>query len=143
MATCQYPQNWWGQILIALTVFSLWLLQNRLQMPTKWTPKACMETLHEYNFKKYEDLHNLGSQIVILSNHQLTTHIKLIFIHYLLYHVQYCIAENFQGRKLSRIACLCPHQRMPRPQISHRKLLRIAKFANVFSLESFPLYGSS
>ena len=39
-----------------------------------------METLHEYNFKKYEDLHNLGSQIVILSNHQLTAHIKLIFI---------------------------------------------------------------
>ena len=39
-----------------------------------------LETLHEYNFKKYEDLHNLGSQIVILSNHQLTAHIKLIFI---------------------------------------------------------------
>ena len=64
MATCQYSQNWWGQIFIALTSFSLRLLQNRSQMPIKWTLEACtsrrsinqLETLHEYNFEKYEQI---------------------------------------------------------------------------------------
>ena len=130
----KYPQNWWGQ---TSTVFSLRLLQNHLQMPTKWTPKACMETLHECNFKKYEDLHNLGSQIVILSNHQLTPH-SAYWSSYFIYCVTIPYSGNFRGRKLLRIAHLYPHQRTPRPQISHRKLLQIAKFANVFFPWKFP-----
>ena len=64
MATCQYSQNWWGQILFALISSSLRLLQNCLQMPIKWTLEACtsrrtinqLETLHEYNFKEYEQV---------------------------------------------------------------------------------------
>ena len=64
MATCQYSQNWWGQILFALTSFSLRLLQNCLQIQIKWTLEACtsrrsvnqLETLHEYNFEKYEQV---------------------------------------------------------------------------------------
>jgi len=55
-------------------LFSLRLLQNDWQMPTKWILKACtsrrsinqLETLHECNFKKYLSI-------------QLTAHLKLVF----------------------------------------------------------------
>ena len=69
MATCQYSQNWW----VALTSFSLRLLQNRSQMPIKWILETCtsrrsinqLENCMNITLKNMNRLHNLGSQIVI------------------------------------------------------------------------------
>ena len=73
MATCQYSQTWWGQILFALTLSSLRLLQNCLQIQIKRTLEACTSrrsinhSKHCTNItlKNMNRLHNLGSQIVI------------------------------------------------------------------------------
>ena len=62
--------------------------------------------------------------------------------------VQYCIAGNFWGRKLSQIGekyDLCsvdcsfvPHQRMPCPKIRGENSHKTAKFANIFFCQKFP-----
>ena len=72
-------------------------------------------------------------------------------------HPQYRIVGNYRGRKLSGISTIFTEktftdcslllcQRMLRPQIVRRKLLhkyshKTARFAKVFFLKSFPLYG--
>jgi len=50
---------------------------------------------------------------------------------------EYHIAGNFRGRKLSWISRFCGYSR----KFSPRKLY-FHQFAKVFSLESFPLYGT-
>ena len=60
MATGQYSQNWWGQIFNFIFIVAT----TKSQMPIKWTLEACtswrsinqLETLHEYNFEKYEQI---------------------------------------------------------------------------------------
>ena len=53
------------------------------------------------------------------------------------------VKKRFSWRKLLQIA-RWSHHKMPCPQISQRKLAnshKTLKFANVFSLESFPVYS--
>ena len=74
-------------------------------------------------------------------------------------HTLYRIAENFWGRKLSQIGekynfrtedfhgfltCATPKDTMP-PNFTEKTFVnshKTVKFAKIFSLESFPLYGS-
>ena len=83
IATCQYSQNWWGQILFALTSSSLRLVQNCLQMPVKWTLRRSINHWkHCKNItEKYEQVaqFRFSDCNIYLSVHELTAHPKLIF----------------------------------------------------------------
>ena len=60
-------------------------------------------------------------------------------------HVPYHIVGNFRGRKLSRIARFCCAKGRHTPNFTEKTFAyshKTAKFAKVFSLESFPLYGT-
>ena len=78
-----------------------------------------------------------------------------IIVNYMYF--EYCIAENFQGRKLSRISKKWPFHgenfcgmlkaiisghSMPKFRENFGGWPKITKFVNVFSLENFPLYGT-
>ena len=68
-------------------------------------------------------------------------------------HVQYRIAGNFRGRKLSRISRFFSHPRKFSPRnsryaipimrtvLAFREMILSYRSAKVFSLENFPLYG--
>ena len=70
--------------------------------------------------------------------------------------LQYCIAGNFRGRKLSQIdnfceenfcglARLCSTKGRHSPNFAEKTFTnshKTAKFTKIFSLESFPLYGN-
>ena len=59
-------------------------------------------------------------------------------------YARYCIAGNFRGRKLLRIASFYRAKGHHNPKFSRKKpfasIHKTASFAKVFSLKSFPLY---
>ena len=57
----------------------------------------------------------------------------------------YRIVGNFRGRKLLQIARFCRAEGRHTPNFTEKTFAyshKTVKFANVFSLESFPLYGT-
>ena len=72
-----------------------------------------------------------------LHHHDITTIVELFVI--------YRTAGNFRGRKLSRIARFCRTKGCHDPNFTKKTFVyshKTAKFAKVFSFESFPLYGT-